>query len=146
MNGRAISLTIVAFLIGAFAAGGIGVRVIEEVRTDENDTSLPPSATATAHAMDIAFTLSETNPVVEFHPGHVAELLSVAPLDGETVVTVAVVDAADDARFVIGGAGPGWLSVREVPGTTSYELVWGAADLPSNLQLVALGTVLVPAA
>lgn len=31
-----------AFFIGAFAAAGIGVRVIEEVRTDENATSLPP--------------------------------------------------------------------------------------------------------
>ncbi|NHZ70890.1 MAG: hypothetical protein GWP18_04545 [Proteobacteria bacterium] len=43
MNARAISLTIVAFLLGALAAGGIGVRVIREVRTDPDATSLPQS-------------------------------------------------------------------------------------------------------
>ena len=43
MNGRAIALTVVGFLIGALAAGGIGVRVIREVRTSEDATSLPPS-------------------------------------------------------------------------------------------------------
>lgn len=42
VNSRTISLTVVGFLIGAFSAAGIGVRVIEEVRTDENATSLPP--------------------------------------------------------------------------------------------------------
>jgi hypothetical protein len=42
VNSRTISLTVAAFFIGAFAAAGIGVRVIEEVRTDENATSLPP--------------------------------------------------------------------------------------------------------
>ncbi len=42
VNGRTISFTIVAFLIGVLAAAGIGVRVIDEVRTDEDATSLPP--------------------------------------------------------------------------------------------------------
>jgi hypothetical protein len=145
VNGRAISLTIVAFLLGAFAAGGIGVRVIEEVRTDENDTSLPPSATATAHALDIPFTLSETDPTFELLPGHRAELISVEPLDGSTVVIVAVVDADDDARFFVDGVGPGWQSVRSVPGSSSFELVWGEGALPADLPLVGVGSVLVPA-
>ncbi len=41
MNARAVSLTIVAFLLGALAAGGIGVRVIREVSTAQDATSLP---------------------------------------------------------------------------------------------------------
>jgi hypothetical protein len=39
--GRTISLTIVGFLVGVLAAGGIGVRVIEEVRAEDDATSLP---------------------------------------------------------------------------------------------------------
>lgn len=42
VNGRNLPLIVVAFLIGALSAAGIGVRVIEEVRTDEDATSLPP--------------------------------------------------------------------------------------------------------
>ncbi|MEN8040607.1 MAG: hypothetical protein ABFR95_03800 [Actinomycetota bacterium] len=42
MNRRTIALTIIGFLIGMLAAASIGVRVIEEVRTDEDATSLPP--------------------------------------------------------------------------------------------------------
>ena len=42
MNGRTISLTIAAFLIGVLAAAGIGVSIIDEVRTDDDATSLPP--------------------------------------------------------------------------------------------------------
>ncbi len=42
MNGRAIVLTVVGFLVGVLAAGSIGVRVIREVRTTEDATSLPP--------------------------------------------------------------------------------------------------------
>lgn len=145
MNGRAISLTIVAFFIGAFAAGGVGVRVIEEVRTDDNDTSLPPSAVATAHALDIPFTLSQANPTRELLPGHTATLRSIAPLDGATVVTVEVADTIENARFSIDGVGPGWQSVREVPGTSAYELVWGTGELPANLPLVGVGTLLVRA-
>jgi hypothetical protein len=41
VTGRSISLTIVAFLLGALSAGGVGVRVIREVRTAEDATSLP---------------------------------------------------------------------------------------------------------
>lgn len=41
MNGRTIALTIIGFLIGALAAGSIGVRVIEEVRAEDDATSLP---------------------------------------------------------------------------------------------------------
>ena len=143
MNGRVISLTIVAFFIGAFAAGGVGVRVIEEVRTDDNDTSLPPSAVATAHALDIPFTLSRPDPTRELLPGHTATLVSIAPLDGATVVTVEVTDTTDTARFSIEGVGPGWQSVREIPGTSSYELVWGFGDVPADIPLVGVGTVLV---
>jgi len=41
VTGRTIALTIVGFLVGMLAAGGIGVRVIEEVRAEDDATSLP---------------------------------------------------------------------------------------------------------
>jgi hypothetical protein len=41
VNGRAISLVIVAFILGALAAGSIGVRVIREVNAADDATSLP---------------------------------------------------------------------------------------------------------
>ncbi len=50
LNTRAVSLTVVAFLLGAFAAGGIGVRVIREVSTADDATSLPTSAASTTAA------------------------------------------------------------------------------------------------
>jgi len=42
VNGRTISLTIAAFLIGALSAAGIGVQVIQEARKEAGATS-PPS-------------------------------------------------------------------------------------------------------
>lgn len=48
MSVRLITLTIVGFILGAFAAGGIGVRVIREVRTAEDATSLPAENIAPA--------------------------------------------------------------------------------------------------
>ena len=41
MSVRLITLTIVGFLLGALAAGGVGVRVIREVRALDDATSLP---------------------------------------------------------------------------------------------------------
>jgi len=45
---RLITLTIVGFILGAFAAGGIGVRVIREVRALDDATSLPAENIARA--------------------------------------------------------------------------------------------------
>ena len=50
MNTRGILLVIVAFALGALAAGSIGVRVIREVETTEDATSLPTEATTTTVA------------------------------------------------------------------------------------------------
>jgi hypothetical protein len=47
VNIRGILLVIVAFMLGALAAGGIGVRVIREVDTAEDATSLPQGSTTT---------------------------------------------------------------------------------------------------
>jgi hypothetical protein len=43
---RAVLLVVVAFFLGALAAGGIGVRVIREVRATEDATSLPDANVA----------------------------------------------------------------------------------------------------
>lgn len=55
VNGRTIALTIVGFLIGVLAAGSIGVRVIEEVRTDEDATSLPPENVSSTTLPPLAY-------------------------------------------------------------------------------------------
>ena len=47
MKPKSILLVVAAFVLGAIAAGSIGVRVIREVRTDEDATSLPPAETTT---------------------------------------------------------------------------------------------------
>lgn len=63
MRGRTITLTVVAFFIGAMAAAGIGVRVIDEVRTSEDATSLPPEnilSTTTTFAALIYVAADET--------------------------------------------------------------------------------------
>jgi hypothetical protein len=48
VNARAILLMIVAFVLGALAAGSIGVRVIREVNSAEDATSLPPQNISTS--------------------------------------------------------------------------------------------------
>lgn len=53
MKARSISLIIVAFILGALSAGGIGVRVIREVNTTADATSLPQSRTTTTTSQDI---------------------------------------------------------------------------------------------
>lgn len=47
MRTRSILLVVAAFLLGAIAAGSIGVRVIREVRTDEEAAAAPESTTTT---------------------------------------------------------------------------------------------------
>lgn len=65
MKPRAILLIVVAFALGAFAAGSIGVRVIREVRTAEDATSLPPSATTTSLPSDpLTFQVSPTETII----------------------------------------------------------------------------------
>ena len=53
MNIRTVVLIIVGFLLGALAAGSIGVRVIREVGTEEEATSLPPSVSSTTVAPSV---------------------------------------------------------------------------------------------
>ncbi|HSJ72459.1 MAG TPA: hypothetical protein VLA29_12525 [Acidimicrobiia bacterium] len=65
MKPRAILLIVVAFALGAFAAGSIGVRVIREVRTAEGATSLPPSVTTTSQPQDpVTFQVSPTETII----------------------------------------------------------------------------------
>jgi hypothetical protein len=62
---RAILLIVVAFALGAFAAGSIGVRVIREVRTAEDATSLPPSVTTTSQPRaPVTFQVSPTETII----------------------------------------------------------------------------------
>lgn len=47
MNIRGILLVVIGFIVGALAAGGVGVRVIREVNTTEDATSLPQAVVTT---------------------------------------------------------------------------------------------------
>jgi hypothetical protein len=62
---RAILLIVVAFALGAFAAGSVGVRVIREVRTAEDATSLSPSVTTTTQPpAPVTFQVSATETII----------------------------------------------------------------------------------
>lgn len=65
MTGRTIALTIVGFLIGMLAAGGIGVRVIEEVRAEDDATSLPAENVASSENVVIASSLVAPKSLIE---------------------------------------------------------------------------------
>lgn len=64
MTARAVSLTIVAFLLGALSAGGVGVRVIREVRTTEDATSLPAENVAPAQDLDRGYQVTPTETLI----------------------------------------------------------------------------------
>jgi hypothetical protein len=55
VNGRTIALTIIGFLIGVLAAGSIGVRVIEEVRAQDDATSLPAENVSSRAPVDSGY-------------------------------------------------------------------------------------------
>lgn len=84
MTGRTIALTIVGFLVGMLAAGGIGVRVIEEVRAEDDATSLPAENVAsTSLSPETLIASSVIVPVSVVGAGSSVgieyEILSVAP-------------------------------------------------------------------
>ena len=161
MPARAVSLTIVAFLLGALAAGGIGVRVIREVKTADDATSLPPSNIApevdsgyfvdsveaiALFPLEIPFTISEDAPVVDIGFGVAVELVGVT--DGGSSTTVELAVATDDPTrtlLLVAGAGPGWLPARygDEDGST-VTLTWVGELPPTDMTLKASGEVWLP--
>jgi hypothetical protein len=84
VTGRTIALTIVGFLVGMLAAGGIGVRVIEEVRAEDDATSLPAeNVSPTSPSSEILVGSSVIVPVSVVGAGSSVgieyEIFSVAP-------------------------------------------------------------------
>jgi hypothetical protein len=161
VTARSVSLTIVAFLLGALAAGGIGVRVIREVKTADDATSLPPSNIAPeagpeyfvdpAEAMalfpiEIPFTISEDAPVVDVGFGVTVELLGVTDGGSSTNVQLAVVtDDPNHTLLFVTGAGPGWLPAAygDEDGRT-VTLTWVGELPPGEIALRASGDVWLP--
>ena len=93
---RLITLTIVGFIFGALAAGGIGVSVIREVRTLDEATSLPAQNIAHADGYHIdpsetlissvalvpdRVTVGDAGLVISYDLVSVAPSLGVAPAD-----------------------------------------------------------------
>jgi len=150
VTARAVSLTIVAFLLGALAAGGIGVRVIREVKTADDATSLPRSNIApepvALFPVEIPFTVGEASPVVDVGLGLTVELLDVGRDGSATTVQLAVEidDPARTSLFVI-GAGPGWLpGSYDTQNGRTVNLTWVGGPLPDEIPLRASGGVWIP--
>lgn len=150
MTARAVSLTIVAFLLGALAAGGIGVRVIREVKTAADATSLPPSniapETLTLFPLEIPFTVGEASPVVDVGLGITVELLAVGTNGTATILKLAVeIDDPDRTPIFVTGAGPGWLPASyDTEDGRMVNLVWVGGPLPDEIPLQATGGVWIP--
>ncbi len=148
MTGRTVTLTIVGFLVGALAAGGIGVRVIREVKTAQDATSLPPANVAgDAYApfpIEIPFTVSETAPDADLGFGVTVELVDVLPTaDAVTVRLAVTVEDPERADLLIVGTGPGWRSMSDtVDGIVT--LTWAGERIPDVVPLAAVGTVGFP--
>lgn len=161
MNGRAVSLTIVAFLLGALAAGGVSVRVIREVSTAADATSLPRANIAPDEAASVdtqvdgnpaafpirlPFSVSETDPVSDIGFGYTVELLQV--LDGaETTIVQVLVTNSDPsaAGLRLSGSGPGWSAAGGAADLGEpASLVWTDGTLPLEIRLNAIGAVWVP--
>jgi hypothetical protein len=91
VTGRTIALTIVGFLVGMLAAGGIGVRVIEEVRAEDDATSLPAENVASSDRVIIASSLVAPTSVVEADSSVAIEydIVSFAPTAGFSAAELA---------------------------------------------------------
>lgn len=160
MNGRAVSLTIVAFLLGALAAGGVSVRVIREVKTAEDATSLPTQNIAQVEAgsatdeadpilapfpITIPFSLSESIPVADIGFGYTVELLQVLD-QGQTTVVELLLSNADPIaeRLRLSGSGAGWSgAASDADLGERGRLTWTDGALPSEIRVDATGVVWV---
>lgn len=94
----------------------------------------------------VPFTLSQADPTAEIAPGVTVELLNVSEQGTSSIVQVAIIiDDPERAGFFVSGDGPGWRSAFfEAEGRPRVNLTWVGGPLPSDIPLVATGSILVP--
>ena len=116
---------------------GFSLSEITEVRITEALAPFPVTA---------SFTLSQDDPTVEVAEGVTMELLNVSNQGTSSIVQVGItIDDPERAAFFVSGEGPGWRSAFfEAEGRPRVNLTWVGGDLPSDIPLVASGTILVP--
>lgn len=92
----------------------------------------------------LPFTLSETEPRATITPGVTVELLNVSDQGSSFIVQVAIATEDPDTEFFfVRGDGPGWRSAFfEAEGRPRVNLTWVGGDLPTDIPLLAEGTVL----
>jgi hypothetical protein len=143
---RLITLTIVGFLLGALAAGGIGVRVIREVRALDDATSLPAQNIARADGYHVdpgetlissvalvpdALTFGDNGLLISY------DLTSLAPSLG--VETPVVGQPLYPKRWLIEAIGGEFEGVQENPGETIALfplLAGGSVDQIDEVRVV----------
>jgi len=149
---RLITLTIVAFLFGALAAGGVGVRVIREVRTSEDATSLPAQniARADGYHVDPGETLISSVALVPdalvFREDGLEisyDLISLAPSRG-----IAPSEAGQPLypkRWLVEAVGGEFEGVQETPGETRVMFPLLAGGSIDQIDAVRVIEAFVPA-
>jgi hypothetical protein len=92
----------------------------------------------------VPFNLSEAEPRATITPGVTVELLNVSDQGSSFIVQVAILTEDPDVEsFFVRGDGPGWRSAFfEAEGRPRVNLTWVGGDLPTDIPLLADGTVL----
>lgn len=116
---------------------GFSISEITGVRITEALAPFPVTA---------RFSLSHDEPTTEIAQGVTMELLNVSEQGTSSIVQVGItIDDPELAGFFVSGDGPGWRSAFfEAEGRPLVNLTWVGGELPSEIPLLATGTVLVP--
>lgn len=117
--------------------GGFSISEITGVRITEALAPFP---------VTVPFTLSQDEPTVEIAHGVTVELLNVSEQGASSIVQVGIaIDDPERAGLFVAGDGPGWRSAFfEAEGRPRVNLTWVGGDLPSDIPLLATGSVMVP--
>ncbi len=116
---------------------GFSISEITSVRITEALAPFP---------VTVPFVVSQDEPTVEIVPGVTVELLNVSEQGTSSIVQVEInIDDPERAGFFVSGDGPGWRSAFfEAEGRPRVNLTWVGGTLPSDIPLLATGSVLVP--
>ncbi len=152
MSVRLITLTIAAFLFGALAAGGVGVRVIREVRTSEDATSLPAQNIARADGYHVdpgeplissvalvpdALVFGEDGLEISYDLASLAPSRGIAPSPPGPPLYA--------KRWLVEAIGGEFEGVQETPGETRVKFALLAGGSIDQIEAVRVIEAFVPA-
>ena len=135
---------------GTFPGGPVNstVRVarftVDEQITAEDVLGARITDARVPFPLRVPFTLSEAQPRADITPGVTVELLNVSDQGSSFIVQIGIVTEDHDIEsFFVRGDGPGWRSAFfEAEGRPRVNLTWVGGDLPADIPLLAVGTVL----